>query len=52
MKREKFVKIVEESLDSLPQEFRSRDVKPDNILLAGSPQERVALTSLDDGEHL
>jgi predicted Zn-dependent protease with MMP-like domain len=41
MKREDFVKLVEEALDSLPQEFRSRirnvavlveDMPPDQLL--------------------
>ena len=36
MKREHFVKVVEETLDSLPQEFRSR-IKNVAILVEDSP---------------
>jgi predicted Zn-dependent protease with MMP-like domain len=51
MKREHFVKVVEETLDSLPQEFRSRirnvgvlvEDMPPNQLLQSGQQRRLLL---------
>jgi predicted Zn-dependent protease with MMP-like domain len=51
MKREHFVKVVEETLDSLPQEFRSRirnvgvlvEDMPPNQLLQSEQQRRLLL---------
>ena len=51
MKRERFAKVVEEALDSLPQEFRSRirnvavlvEDLPPNQLSAHSGQQRRLL---------
>ena len=44
MKRERFVKVVEEALDSLPQEFRSR-IRNVVVLVEDSPaQPAVAKT--------
>jgi len=52
MKREHFVKVVEETLDSLPQEFRSRirnvavlveDVPPNQPLPQSGEQRRLLL---------
>ena len=52
MKREHFVKVVEESLDSLPQEFRSRirnvavlleDMPPNQPSSQSGQQERLLL---------
>jgi len=52
MKREHFVKVVEEALDSLPQEFRSRirnvavlveDVPPNQPSLRSGQQRRLLL---------
>ena len=39
MKREHFVKVVEETLDSLPQEFRSR-IRNVAVLVEDVPQNR------------
>ena len=41
MKREHFVKVVEETLDSLPQEFRSR-IRNVAVLVEGAPPIRSA----------
>jgi|SRR6266850_4829770 len=57
MKREHFVKVVEESLDSLPQEFRSRirnvavlvEDAPPNQLSPRSGQQRRLLLGLFHG---
>ncbi len=52
MNRENFVKVVEEALDSLPQEFRSRiqnvavlveDVPPDQLLPKSGQQRQLLL---------
>ena len=54
MKRERFVKVVEEPLDSLPQEFRSRiqnvaalveDVSPNQRSLKPGQQGRMLLAA-------
>jgi len=59
MKREHFVKVVEEALDSLPQEFRSRiqnvavlveDVPPNRPSPQPGPQRRL-LGSLSWSAH-
>ena len=65
MKREHFVKVVEEALDSLPQEFRSRirnvavlveDVPPRRLLLGlfhGVPTTKKSVFDLPTGpDHI
>jgi predicted Zn-dependent protease with MMP-like domain len=58
MKREHFVKVVEETLDSLPQEFRSRirnvavlveDMPPNQPSLPQTGQQRRLLLGLFHG---
>ena len=44
MKREHFVKVVEEALDSLPQEFRSR-IRNVAILIEDMPPNQPSLQS-------
>ncbi len=52
MKREAFIKVVEEALDSLPQEFRSRirnvavlveDVPPNQLSVQAGKQKKLLL---------
>ena len=51
MKREHFVKVVEEALDSLPQEFRSR-IRNVAVLVEDLPQNQPSPQSGQQGRLL